>query len=84
MKQFIDPMIKVLAMGVDDDPEEGRGSGGSSPDIEPYTYLTWKSIFEDFPEILNFDETGEAGTYEDYCAWMIANNFEEFISGPDE
>lgn len=76
-KMFINPYIKTFAIEEDTSGEQiGKGSGGSTPDISPYSYMMWLVIDEDFPEILDFDENGDTGTYEDYEKWCEYNNFE--------
>lgn len=74
-KEWVNPLVHYnpgLGDGGDDS-WQGGGSGQSTPDPQTsWTYDEWREIYADFPNILNYDGTGESGTYDDYAAWYRA------------
>ena len=74
-KKFITPSIQFTLDPVTGE-EIGGGTGGSTPDIGPYSYEMWLIIYEDYPEIMDFDKMGDSGTWEDYVAWCNEYGYE--------
>ena len=74
-RAWIDPVIHYNPGlgGGGDDTWQAPGSGQSTPDPDAsWTYEEWQGVYEDFPNILDYDGNGTPGTLDDYVAWYRA------------